>query len=81
MVEALTDKNLEIGERCGELEVTVADLESSVELSEELEMQQAEEIRELQVCRMVSLYMRVIVPAHIELRWTRAWSTCWVKGR
>ena len=49
MVEALTTKNLEIGERCGELEATVADLESSVELSEELEMQQAEDMRELQV--------------------------------
>lgn len=49
MVEELTDKNLELGERCGELEVTIADLESSVELSEELEVQQAEEIRELQV--------------------------------
>lgn len=50
MVEALTTKNLEIGERCGELEATVVDLESSVELSEELEMQQAEDIRDLQVC-------------------------------
>lgn len=49
MVEALTTKNLELGERCGELEATVADLESSVQLSEELEMQQAEDIRELQV--------------------------------
>lgn len=49
MVEALTSKNLELGERCGELEATIADLESSVELSEELESQQAEEIRELQV--------------------------------
>lgn len=49
MVEALTAKNLEIGERCGELEITVSDLESSVELSEELETRQAEEIRELQV--------------------------------
>ncbi len=52
MVEALTTKNLELGERCGELEATVADLESSVELSEELEMQQAEDIRELQVLRI-----------------------------
>ena len=49
MVEALTTKNLEIGERCGELEATIVDLESSVELSEELEVRQAEEIRELQV--------------------------------
>lgn len=49
MVEELTDKNLELGERCGELEATIADLESSIELSEELEVQQAEEIRELQV--------------------------------
>lgn len=49
MVEALTTKNLELGERCGELEATVADLESSVQLSEELEMQQADDIRELQV--------------------------------
>lgn len=49
MVESLTTKNLEIGERCGELEATIADLESSVELSEELETQQAEDIRELQV--------------------------------
>lgn len=49
MVEALTAKNLELGERCGELEATIADLESSVELSEELEVQQAEDIRELQV--------------------------------
>lgn len=49
MVEALTTKNLEIGEKCGELEATIADLESSVELSEELEMQQTEEIRELRV--------------------------------
>ncbi|CAM9412038.1 unnamed protein product [Ascophyllum nodosum] len=48
MVEALTTKNLEIGERCGELEATIVDLESSVELSEELEVRQAEEIRELQ---------------------------------
>ncbi|CBN74280.1 conserved unknown protein [Ectocarpus siliculosus] len=48
MVEALTTKNLEIGERCGELEATIADLESSVEMSEELETQQAEDIRELQ---------------------------------
>ncbi|CAM9139039.1 unnamed protein product [Sphacelaria rigidula] len=48
MVEELTDKNLELGERCGELEATIADLESSIELSEELEVQQAEEIRELQ---------------------------------
>lgn len=54
MVEALTTKNLEIGERCGELEATVADLESSVELSEELEMQQAEDIRELQVIASIS---------------------------
>lgn len=49
LVEALSAKNLELGERCGELEATIADLESSVELSEELEAQQAEEIRELQV--------------------------------
>lgn len=49
MVESLTTKNLEIGERCGELEATIADLESSVEMSEELETQQAEDIRELQV--------------------------------
>lgn len=49
MVEALTSKNLELGERCGELEATIGDLESSVELSEELEVQQAEELRELQV--------------------------------
>ncbi|CAM9242814.1 unnamed protein product, partial [Hapterophycus canaliculatus] len=48
MVESLTTKNLEIGERCGELEAAIADLESSVELSEELELQQAEDIRELQ---------------------------------
>eukprot|EP00752_Nemacystus_decipiens_P011881 g10535.t1 len=48
MVEALTTKNLELGERCGELEATMADLESSVQLSEELEVQQAEDIRELQ---------------------------------
>lgn len=48
-MEALTTKNLEIGERCGELEATIADLESSVEMSEELETQQAEDIRELQV--------------------------------
>lgn len=52
MVEALTTKNLEIGERCGELEATVVDLESSVELSEELEMQQTEDIRDLRVCTM-----------------------------
>lgn len=51
MVEALTTKNLELGERCGELEATVADLESSVQLSEELEVQQAEDMRELQVPR------------------------------
>lgn len=50
MVELLTTKNLELGERCGDQEATIADLESSVELSEELEVQQAEEIRELQVC-------------------------------
>ena len=49
MVEALTTKNLELGERCGELEAIISDLESSVELSEELEMEQAEEIQELQV--------------------------------
>lgn len=49
MVETLTAKNLELGERCGELEATVADLESSVQLSEELEVQQAEDMRELQV--------------------------------
>lgn len=49
MVETLTTKNLEMGERCGELEATIADLESSVEMSEELETQQAEDIRELQV--------------------------------
>eukprot|EP00903_Cladosiphon_okamuranus_P014632 g13568.t1 len=48
MVETLTTKNLELGERCGELEATVADLESSVQLSEELEVQQAEDMRELQ---------------------------------
>lgn len=51
MVESLTTKNLELGERCGELEAAIADLESSVELSEELEVQQAEDIRELQVRR------------------------------
>ena len=51
MVEALTTKNLELGERCGELEATVADLESSVQLSEELEVQQTEDMRELQVRR------------------------------
>lgn len=49
MVEALTNKNLELGERCGELEATVTDLESSVQMSEELEVQQAEDMRELQV--------------------------------
>lgn len=49
-METLTTKNLELGERCGELEATVADLESSVQLSEELELQQAEDVRELQVC-------------------------------
>lgn len=49
MVEALTTKNLELGERCGELEAIISDLEASVELSEELEMEQAEEIQELQV--------------------------------
>lgn len=49
MVEALTTKNLELGERCGELEAIISDLESSVELSEELELEQAEEIQELQV--------------------------------
>ncbi|CAN0002365.1 unnamed protein product [Scytosiphon promiscuus] len=48
MVESLTTKNLEIGERCSELEAAIVDLESSVELSEELEVQQAEDIRELQ---------------------------------
>ena len=48
-MEALTTKNLELGEKCGELEAIIADLESSVELSEELEMEQAEEIQELQV--------------------------------
>ncbi|CAM9923732.1 unnamed protein product, partial [Choristocarpus tenellus] len=42
MVETLTAKNLELGERVGELEAAVMDLESSVELSEELEVQQAE---------------------------------------
>lgn len=53
MVESLTTKNLEIGERCGELEATIADLESSVEMSEELETQQAEDIRELQVSHSI----------------------------
>lgn len=48
-METLTTKNLELGERCGELEAIISDLESSVELSEELEMEQAEEIQELQV--------------------------------
>ncbi|CAM9175815.1 unnamed protein product [Discosporangium mesarthrocarpum] len=46
MVETLTGKNLELGERVGELEAAVEDLESS--LSEELELQQAEEIKALQ---------------------------------
>lgn len=54
MVESLTTKNLEIGERCGELEATIADLESSVEMSEELETQQAEDIRELQVSHNIN---------------------------
>lgn len=49
MVESLTAKNLELGERCGELEATIADLESSLELSEELDTQQKDEIRDLQV--------------------------------
>lgn len=57
MVEALTTKNLEIGERCGELEATIADLESSVEMSEELETQQAEDIRELQVFPPTSVHV------------------------
>lgn len=64
MVETLTTKNLELGERCGELEAIISDLESSVELSEELEMEQAEEIQELQVAlehhRPVTLYHQYI---------------------
>ena len=51
MVETLTDKNLALGERVADLAATVTDLENAVALGEEMEQQQAEEIRALQVCQ------------------------------
>ncbi|CAM9321179.1 unnamed protein product [Chrysoparadoxa australica] len=57
MVETLSDKNLTLGEEVHELRAAVADLEMSMELSEELEQQQAVEIRTMQA-ELDSLYVK-----------------------
>lgn len=47
MVETLTEKNLSLGEKQGEMQQLLSDLEMSLELSEEIEAQQGEEIKSL----------------------------------
>ena len=45
MLESLTAKNLELSERNAELQVAIDDFETEKELADELEEQQAAEVR------------------------------------